>query len=289
MSNVGRMWTARGAERRIALPVKWDKAQLRRKMWIVANNYRVEGRDAGLQVVNGEVQIIPEVEGRAINVGDTLQKLQQRYYVGLPATTATVRNVQPRLTAADLEGKDIKMADYTTRFDAGIRGRTTNIRLVARAVDGQVVMPGETFSFNATTGERTAAKGYRIAHIFVRKPGAAEAEVVEGLGGGTCQVSSTLFNAVRKANKKNGKHLKIVERNTHSLPVTYVPTGLDATVAWPYKDFRFRNKFPHPIYLRTAVSRSHLTISVWGRVPDSMDSNSVIADPTDPERHAENF
>ena len=129
-------------------------------------------------------------------------------------------------------------------------------------------MPGETFSFNKMTGERTWDKGYRMAHIFETKPGAKEAEVVDGLAGGVCQVSSTLFNAVRRANDEIGaKGLKIVERNSHSLPVTYVPSGLDATVAWPSKDFRFRNTLNHPVFLRTTIRRSKLTIGVWGRVP----------------------
>jgi vancomycin resistance protein YoaR len=92
-------------------------------------------------------------------------------------------------------------------------------------MEGSVLMPGETFSFNAQTGKRTWEKGYRMAHIFETKPGAEKAEVVEGLGGGICQVSSTLYNAVREANKKAGRGLKIVERQSHSLPVTYVPSG----------------------------------------------------------------
>ena len=290
ISNVVRMWTTRGAEHRVALPVTWNKSQLRRKMSIVARNYQVAPRDAALQVAGGQVQVIPEVEGRTINLGDTLQKLQRGYYLGLPATTATVRALKPRLTAADLEGSDVKMAEYTTRFNPGERGRTTNVRIAARAIDGRVLMPGELYSFNASTGERTSRKGYRTAHIFVRKPGASESEIVDGLGGGVCQVSSTLFNAVRKANQKKGRRLKIVERNSHSLPVVYVPSGLDATVAWPYKDFKFRNKFSHPVYLRSAVRGSRLSISVWGRVPHSLDNNALPADAVNtPERHAETF
>jgi vancomycin resistance protein YoaR len=114
-----------------------------------------------------------------------------------------------------------------------------------------------------------------VAHIFVRLPGKEKSEIVDGRGGGVCQVSSTLYNAVRKTNNKTDDRLAIIERNNHSLPVSYVPSGLDATVAWPHKDFRFRNTFPHPVYLRAQVSGSRLKISVWGRVPE--DTSSITA------------
>src|SRR5690606_4254857 len=127
--------------------------------------------------------------------------------------------------------RDVELGRYTTSFNPGLRGRTTNVRLASEAINGKVLMPGERFSFNSITGERTIKKGYRIAHIFVRKPGQTESEIVDGVGGGICQVSSTLYNAVRKTNNKTDSKLAIIERNNHSLPVNYVPSGLDATVA----------------------------------------------------------
>jgi vancomycin resistance protein YoaR len=170
-----------------------------------------------------------------------------------------VRTTAPRLTAASLAGTDVKLGEYRTRFNAGEWGRTRNIYVAAGAIDGKVIMPGQTFSFNQSTGRRTWEKGYRMAHIFERKPGQLKAEVVDGLAGGVCQVSSTLYNAVRKSKDKVGPGVRIVERNYHSLPVTYVPPGFDATVAWPNKDFRFRNTLPAPIYLRAEVVGSRLT------------------------------
>ena len=195
-----------------------------------------------------------------------------------PALEAvTVHRTEPHIAIANLEGSDVKLEQYTTSFNRGLVGRTRNIHVAAEAVNGRVLLPGQTFSFNASTGERTAAKGYRMAHIFERQPGEEEAQVVDGLAGGTCQVSSTLFNAIRKSNQKVDSKLKIVQRETHSLPVTYVPRGLDATVAWPYRDFKFRNTLPNPIYLRTDVNGSRLTVSVWARVPSG---NPLIAKNT---------
>lgn len=267
-SNMLKVVQSRRQVHRVVLPVQWDKAQLKSKMWIVAHQYHRKPRDARLEVNDEGVHIIPDQEGRKLNLGATLHRLQHLYYVGRPSVEAVVEMIHPRLAAADLAGTDVVLGGYTTHFDTGEIGRSKNLRLAAAAINGRVVMPGELFSFNKTTGERTFRKGYRTAHIFVRQDG--EPTVIEGLGGGTCQVSSTLFNAVRKTNNKTGSHLRITERNHHMLPVTYVPDGLDATVAWPDKDFKFRNTFPYPVYLRTSVHGGTIVASVWARVPNNV-------------------
>ncbi len=273
-----RYWTSQKTEQRRALPVKWNKDQLRKTMWTVATQYHRPARDAKLAVTSAGVQIEPDQSGRAINVGATCATLQKQYFVGKPEIKASTTSVTPQLVATDLVGRDVKLGEYTTSFNSGEYGRTTNVRLAAEAINGKVLMPNEKFSFNAMTGERTMDKGYRVAHIFVRLPGKEKSEIVDGRGGGVCQVSSTLYNAVRKTNNKMDDHLAIIERNNHSLPVSYVPSGLDATVAWPHKDFRFRNTFPHPVYLRAEVSGSRLKISVWGRVPENVQSVTASAD-----------
>jgi vancomycin resistance protein YoaR len=272
ISGAWKYWTAQKIEQRRALPIHWDKVTLRKTMWTVATNYKRAPRDAKLEVTSAGIQVASEENGRRINVGATCAALQKQYFAGKPSISAVTETVAPRLATADLAGQDVLLGTYTTRFNAAVEGRTQNIHIAAAAINGKVLMPGEKFSFNASTGERTPQKGYRIAHIFVRLPGKDKAEVVEGTGGGTCQVSSTLYNAVRKTNNRAGDKLDIIERNHHSLPVTYVPDGLDATVAWPYKDFRFRNEFPNPVYIRTEIKGSHLTIGIWGRVPDNVGS-----------------
>jgi vancomycin resistance protein YoaR len=285
-SDAWQYWTAQKTEQRRALPIQWDKETLRKTMWTVATNYQRAPRDAKLEVNANGIQIVAEESGRALNVGETCAQLQNQYYAGKPTLTAKTITTAPRLAAADLAGRDVLLGSYTTYFDSGIRGRTRNIELAAEAVNGKILMPNEKFSFNAMTGERTPEKGYRMAHIFLRKPGKEKAEVVDGTGGGTCQVSSTLYNAVRKTNNRAGDKLGIIERNHHSLPVTYVPYGLDATVAWPSKDFRFRNDFAHPVYIRTNIKGSRLTVGIWGRVPDDVsnvtqDASTQATAPTD--------
>lgn len=279
--NAYQYWTARGNEQRRKLPVRWNKDQLRSAMWTVATSYNRPPKDARLDVSSAGIQIIPDEVGQAMNVGETCARLQKLYYAGLPSIEATTKETAPRLVAADLAGSDVQLGKYTTYFNSGLVGRTRNIYLAAEAINGKVLMPGEKFSFNGLTGERTAEKGYRIAHIFLRKPGAAKSEVVDGRGGGVCQVSTTLYNAVRVTNNKTDGRLDITERNNHSLPVPYVSWGMDATVAWPHKDFKFRNTFAHPVYVKTEVVGSHITIGIWGRVPDNVSDITV-----DPQKQA---
>ena len=266
----------------LTLPIKWDKAAMRHTMSILAKKYNRRGHDARLKFQDGALQVVGETQGRALNVGATCKALQTKYRPGLSHLQAVTMSVAPRVTAAALAGTDTKLGEYRTTFDSDLTGRTRNVHIAAAAVDGSVLMPGETFSFNSKTGERTWDKGYRMAHIFQRQPGEAKSQVVDGLAGGVCQVSSTLFNAVRKANNANGRQIEIVQRESHSLPVTYVPSGLDATVAWPDRDFKFRNKFKFPVYVRTEVEGSHITISIWGRVPatSSVASSTGFSDTT---------
>ncbi len=278
-TNLEQLARAQKNEERLSLPMRWDKAQLKKTMWTVAGDYHQAAHNARLEVGAHGVQVIAHHEGRNLNVGETLQTLQKKYYVGIDKIDATTRAVMPRITSASLAGHDVLLGQYKTDFNSGVEGRTRNIRVAAGELDGKVLMPGEKFSFNEITGERTYKKGYRMAHIFERKPGEVKSQVVDGLAGGVCQVSSTLFNAVRRTNKKTDARLRILERNYHSLPVTYVPAGLDATVAWPDRDFKFRNNFAHPVYIRAKVDGSNLIVGIWGRVPTNVGAVTVADAP----------
>ncbi len=144
------------------------------------------------------------------------------------------------------------LGDYTTYFNINDKGRTNNVRLAAVALDGQLIAPGEVFSFNGTVGERTAASGYLPAYIFSAN------EVIRADGGGVCQDSTTLYQAARQAN------LAIEERHPHSLPVYYVPKGNDATVAYGTLDFRFRNDTSGYLLLSARTGANWLRIRIFG-------------------------
>jgi vancomycin resistance protein YoaR len=252
----------------VGLALQWNPAQLKTALQKVNGQVRVAPVDARLRAGEDGLVVVPDHPGRAVDLDGATRVLKRQVRVGVSSVALPMRRLNAHVSARSLDGRDVQLAGYTTHFDSGLAGRTQNIRIACRAIQNHVLMPGETFSFNSCTGERTARKGYQMAHIFIRHPGADEPEVAEGLAGGVCQVSSTLFNAVRKTNAKAQINpIKVVERSTHSLPVTYVPPGLDATVAWPSRDFKFRNITDHPVYVRTQMGRSKLSISIWGRVP----------------------
>lgn len=145
------------------------------------------------------------------------------------------------------------VASYTTRFSASQRARSSNIELAASKIDRLVLLPGETFSFNGAVGRRTIAAGFLEAGVY------ANGRHDTGIGGGICQVSTTLYNAVLLAD------LKILERQNHSLPVPYVPPGRDATVDYGNIDFRFQNSGPTTIGITAEYGSGKLTFRILGR------------------------
>jgi vancomycin resistance protein YoaR len=161
-------------------------------------------------------------------------------------------STQPSVVVADLEQVDQKLlGSYRTVFDDRDINRTNNIRLAAAAIHNLVLLPGQEFSFNEVVGERTKARGYKWAKIIVK------GEYSEGIGGGICQVSSTLFNSIDRAG------LWSTRRYSHSKKVAYVPSGRDATVSWGGPDYRFINNLNKPIVIKIRVSTHSLTAKVY--------------------------
>lgn len=131
--------------------------------------------------------------------------------------------------------------------------RTKNIETALERLQGLVIAPGKSFSFNWTVGRRTAGRGYLPAPVLFQDKKSIQ------IGGGICQVSSTLYNAVLLSN------LEVIERHRHSSPITYLPLGLDATVAYGYKDLKFKNTLPFPIRISAVIAEDILTISILGK------------------------
>ncbi|MGG3468968.1 VanW family protein [Neobacillus pocheonensis] len=144
-----------------------------------------------------------------------------------------------------------RIGRYVTSFNPQNKNRSNNIHLAAMAINNHVVFPGETFSFNRVVGKRTVARGYLRAPVIVR------GEFSEDIGGGICQVSSTLYNAVDNAG------LQIVERFSHTRKVPYIPPGRDATVSWYGPDFEFKNKYNHPVLIRARTLSNLLIIKLY--------------------------
>ena len=161
---------------------------------------------------------------------------------------------QPDYTVSEYQAllfRDV-LGEHTSDFNPGNVGRTTNVLLATDFCNGVILMPGDIFSYNDTVGPRTYERGFKDATVYVGN--SAE----DGVGGGICQVSSTIYYAALRAD------LEIVERYAHSRMVTYVPLGEDATVAWGSKDFRFANNTDFPMKVVTSHKKDTLTVKLYG-------------------------
>ena len=164
------------------------------------------------------------------------------------------KTTQPKITAALLKQIDMQpMGEYTTHFGGTGASRGSNIALATGKIDGTVLAPGDIFSYNGTVGPRIASAGFRDAPVIVK------GELVPGIGGGICQVSSTLYNAVLLSD------LKIVRRSHHAFPVHYLPAGRDATVVDGAIDFQFQNNTDTPIVIAASSGRGRLSFRVLGK------------------------
>jgi vancomycin resistance protein YoaR len=232
-------------------------------------------RDATFAVdANGSVRVVPAVAGVALDV--------ERSAANVLAAAKRRSNRRARLvlasapagrSTADAQAMGITgtVGSYET-FYGGDPNRIHNVQLVAHLVDGRLIAPGTTFSFNGATGERTAAKGFLEAPVIIN------GELQTGLGGGVCQVSTTVFNAAYEAG------LPITARTNHALYISHYPLGRDATVDYPDIDLKFVNDTGHWLLLRTFVGSSSLTVGLYGtpvhrRVETSSAPLRVVAPP----------
>lgn len=162
--------------------------------------------------------------------------------------------VQPKLTAKYLNDNIVEIGQFTTIILDQKLARVNNIEIATEWLNNVKVLPGKVFSFNEILGKRTRDKGYEKAPIIVNtKKGPQKGS---GVGGGICQISSTLYNAAKIAG------LEIVERHSHSKKVAYVPLGQDATVSYGSTDFKFRNNKVNPIMIKILIIEDRLTVSI---------------------------
>ena len=189
----------------------------------------------------------------------TLEEAQELLKEDKEEYTIPLKITQPEIKIEDLgeEAFPDKLGTYTTRYDPTNKNRSNNLEISAEKIDGTIVLPGEIFSYNQTVGERTIAAGYKEAGAY------AGGRVVQDVGGGICQTSSTLYNAVLYAN------LEIVERSNHQFLTSYVDAGRDATVSWGAIDFKFKNTRSYPIKIEAKVKNGVCEMSIYGIKEDT--------------------
>lgn len=207
-----------------------------RDAYILQNPVRVYGEQNGIDFA------ISMEEAKAI-----LQEDKEEYSIPIKIT-------HPARTLAQLGEQAFPevLSEFTTRYDASNKNRSNNLELASNKINGTVVLPGETFSYNKTVGARTISKGYKEAAVY------AGGKVVQGIGGGICQLSSTVYDAALYAN------LEITKRSNHRFLTSYTQPGFDATVSWGTIDLCFKNTRQYPIKIASSVVNGIVKVQILG-------------------------
>lgn len=210
-----------------------------------------EVADAKLESIDEKNKVTPHVVGVDFDLAAAKEALAKTpdKEVRIP-----LKLTQPKVTTQMVQATLFQdtLSQQTTYFSPKKVNRVSNVKLAAKYINGTILNPGEVFSFNKTVGPRTAARGFKEAQIF------ASGEIVDGLGGGICQVSSTLYMASMKAD------LKTVSRRNHSFYVDYAPKAQDATVVYGSIDFQFENDSPYPIKILAYAENNFVRVTIKG-------------------------
>lgn len=257
--------------------VTYDKEKVLQAVEQIAMLENVAAQDAYITAFDFGTRAFSysdEVYGRSVDT-DTLYShligmLDSGQYSG-QLFLQTIETV-PAVTRQELMNTSGRISAYTTET-TNDANRNTNVRLACEVLNGTCVNPGEIFSFNACTGQRTLNKGYLPAAAI------AGGTTVDEVGGGVCQVSSTLFNACAMAD------LEILERSPHAWPSNYVDKGRDATVNWPNLDYKFRNNLDTPVYIVAYYNNRRCTVEIYGAAKEpgvSITLETVLLSETAP-------
>lgn len=217
----------------------------------ISEELYTEKKEATINYSGGNFIVTDDLVGRSVDK-DLLEKslyeaINHTQTVELPLIAD-----KPKKTKELLSQVKEEIGTYSTKFKTNDQNRVFNIQRASNSIDDKLVMPGETFSFNSNTGPRSLKAGYKEATVIMN------GEFVPGEGGGVCQVSSTLYNTLLNSN------MSIVERHAHSKPISYVPPGKDATVAFDVLDLKFKNNYSAPVYIKSNVAGDTLMITMFG-------------------------
>ena len=218
----------------------------------IYDRFYTDAKDASYELVDGEIVYNDSVTGVHFDKTTAKKAVDEAEISGEISFNVTV--IEPDVTVDSLKEKMFRdrLATYSSKYNEGVYGRSHNVKLASSNINGTILLPGQEFSYNDVVGPRTVARGFKEANVYVGD------EVEVGIGGGICQVSSTLFNSVVMSG------LTIVTRTSHSLPVSYVPAGRDATVSYGSIDFKFSNPYDMPIKIVASASGGVNTVAIYG-------------------------
>ncbi len=259
-------------ENAVLVPDKsFDKEILKEKLSTETAELVTEPENASITRSNGEFVVHPGKIGVTIKVDETVAALEKVFEEEWKQEDidikAVVEEKEPEYTEEDFYAIDSVLGQAVTDYNPGNSARSQNLATGASKISGTVLMPGEQFSVYDTVAPFTEENGYANAGQYVSN--GEELELVDGLGGGICQVSTTLYNAVLKS------ELQVDERYPHSLTVSYVRLGMDAAIAGDYMDFKFTNSTEYPIYIEGYAGGGSISFAVYGH--DTRPANRTIS------------
>lgn len=247
-------------ERYEVLRTLFDPQMLRAWTDKIAESLTVKPVDAVIErfdVESRQFTFGSSAPGRAVNADELFASASKALSAGSASIPVDIIEVAPEVTPESFEGHFGMITQAVTNASGSSGNRLTNLKLACEAINGYCLNPGETFSYNEVVGQRTKARGYKLATVY------QQGEIAEDIGGGVCQVSTTLWNAAMKANCES------VERHEHSRPVSYVDRGKDATVNWGTQDMKFKNISDSPMYVIAYVTNKRVYCEIYGRLlPD---------------------
>ena len=245
-----------GEKNTLKLSITYNKDKLNSYIESLSKDINVSMKNASIKIQNSDIKIQKDEEGINLEIDKTLNNAIKELEKGNTLIELSVQKIQPEIKEENLQKIDTILGTYSTKFDSSVTGRSHNVALAAKSTSDVLLMPGESFSYNEHTGPRSISNGYKNAPVIV------QGVVQEGIGGGVCQVSSTLYNSVLYAG------LEIESVKNHSIPSSYVAKGRDATVSDGAIDFIFKNNLNYPVYIKNSVYGNTLTCTIYGSKED---------------------
>lgn len=257
ISRLAKVISLKGSGEDVELVEKLDPIKVDEALDTLAQDINRDPVDAKLVIVNGLKQIEKEQDGLKLNPAASKVSIMENIATN-EKVTLSVEHTEAAVKENSFDEITGVIASFSTDYSSSIQNRKENIAISTSKISGHMVMPGQVFSFNDAIGAIDEASGYKPASVIIN------GEFDSGVGGGVCQVSTTLYNAITKAD------LEIVERRNHSRPVGYVKRGTDAAVAIGLLDLKFKNNHDFPLYIYGETNGNEVTFSIFGKV-EAMD------------------
>ncbi|WP_297435979.1 VanW family protein [uncultured Clostridium sp.] len=255
----------KGVSKDVEVEFGYDQKVIDEYIGKLNEQVKISPKDATLNINGGVIDIVKEEKGIEVDIKKANELIKKELDCDVDTMKENIdiptKESSAKITEEILSEIDGKIGGSSTHFNGGDVSRTTNLIVATDNINGTVLLPGEEFSYNDIVGERTVERGFRSGAGF------SGDEVVQTIGGGVCQVSTTLYQSIIKSG------IKSTERYNHSMSVSYAQPSEDATVAWGYLDYKFKNIYDTPIYIEGMISNGQVIFNIYGDT-DELNGNT---------------